>query len=124
MFHPSISLMLYVSDVQKEKAFWQTIGFTILSESEEMGYTSFDMTPTPNSDITITVYDKAFIQTISPEVADNKPSLLLYSDDLDNLHKHIKKTSNYTVSQISEVPFQHFTFETPNGDYITVRSHN
>ena len=68
--------MLYVDDVAAEKAFWSAAGFVILSESEMMGFETFDMKPHADSSTTFTVYAKEFIRQVSPEVIDMQPSPL------------------------------------------------
>ncbi|MBF0845219.1 glyoxalase, partial [Streptococcus danieliae] len=45
MFRKDFGLMLYVADVAAEKVFWSAAGFVIISESEMMGFDTFDMKP-------------------------------------------------------------------------------
>lgn len=120
MFSENFGLMLYVNDVITEKAFWSAIGFEIVSSSQLMGYETFEMKPEAKSTVTITVYDKAFIAQASPEVADNVPSLLFETDDIEKLHRRISSVTD-KISPIGHVPFSHFNFASPSGIYMAVR---
>lgn len=121
MFSQNLNLMLYVTDVAVEKNFWKAIGFTITSEEKIMDYDTFQMKSHPQSSLTISVFSKAFIQEMSPEVETHEPSLLLETSQLDQLHHHISSVSDYTVNAIADVPFRHFNFETPSGLFIAVK---
>lgn len=120
MFTKNTSVMLYVDDVAAEKAFWQAAGFTILSSTEMMGYDTFDMTPQAGSSLTLTVFDKAFIQQVSPEVADHVPSLLFESDDIVALQATIAELTD-TASPLQQEPFLNFNFASPSGLYVAVK---
>lgn len=117
----NFGIMLYVDDVQAEKAFWSAIGFLIQNESEIMGYETFEMKSHPDSTCTFTVYDKQFIRENSPEVVDMQLSILFDSEDLDGLHERVSKAAKI-VNPIQDVPFRHFNFATPNGSYYAVRA--
>lgn len=120
MFTKNTSVMLYVDDVAAEKAFWQAAGFTILSSTEMMGYDTFDMTPQAGSNLTLTVFDKVFIQQVSPEVADHVPSLLFESDDIVALQATIAELTD-TASPLQQEPFLNFNFASPSGLYVAVK---
>lgn len=119
-FTKEFGLMLYVDDVSAEKAFWSAAGFTILNESEMMGFETFDMKPHPESTTTITVYANAFIRQVSPEVIDMKPSILFESDDIHTLQAKIAKLTD-TCSPVNEEPFPNFNFASPSGLYFAVK---
>ncbi|MGT2894962.1 VOC family protein [Streptococcus entericus] len=120
MFTEQFSLMLYVADVAAEQAFWEAVGFEILATSEQMGYQSFDMRSHAKSSTTITVYDKAFIQQVSPEVADHVPSILFESDDIYALQAKIAEQTD-TASPVQTEPFLTFNFASPSGQYFAVK---
>lgn len=120
MFNSQLHVMLYVADVPAEKAFWEAVGFTIIKEEEMAGYLTFDMIPAADSTLTFTVFDKAFIQEVSPEVADHQPSILFQSSDLEGLHAKVKAHAP-VCNDISEAPFKHFNFASPSGQYYAVQ---
>lgn len=120
MFSKNFGLMLYVDDVATEKNFWLALGFVIIAEQEMLGYDSFEMKNHADSNVTITVYDKAFIQQVSPEVVNNQPSLLFETDDLETLHAKVVALTD-TASPINQEPFKNFNFASPIGQYYAVR---
>lgn len=120
MFSKQLGLMLYVDDVAAEKDFWQAVGFIIESEEDTQGYGQFSMRPHPDSSLVFTVFDKAFIQKVSPEVVDQVPSVLFESDDILTLHARIASLTG-TCSPIEEQPFKNFQFASPSGIYFAVK---
>lgn len=119
-FAKSLGLMLYVDDVAKEYDFWKAVGFEIVSEGEKMGFQTFDMKPHPESTITFTVYDKAFIRQVSPEVIDMAPSILFESNDLASIHARVKEVAP-TCSDLMDQPFPNFHFASPSGNFFAVK---
>lgn len=83
--------MLYVDDVQAEKNFWSAAGFVIVNESEMMGFDTFDMKSHAESTVTITVFAKAFIAQVSPEVLSNVPSVLFEVEEIEALQARISE---------------------------------
>lgn len=120
MFSKELGLMLYVDDVAAEKAFWQAVGFHIVSETEMMGFDTFDMKPHADATVTVTVFAKAFIAQVSPEVLNNVPSLLFEVEDIKQAHETITGLTE-TCSAIAEMPFKTFNFASPNGLYFAVK---
>lgn len=120
MFTKEMGAMLYVDDVASEKTFWEAAGFVITATSEMMGFETFDMKPTVDSSVTITVYAKAFIQQVSPEVLNHVPSLLFESDDIAGLQQTIAGLTD-TCSPVHQEPFPNFNFASPSGLYFAVK---
>lgn len=112
--------MLYVDDVQTEKTFWSAAGFVIVNESEMMGFDTFDMKPHAESTVTITVFAKAFIAQVSPEVLSNVPSVLFEVEEIEALQARISELTE-TCSPIAETPFKTFHFASPSGIYFAVK---
>ncbi len=120
MWNNTVNIMLYVEDVQAEKKFWNDIGFEILSEEVLMGYLKFDMRVNLTSQTIFTVFDKAFIAKVSPEVVNNVASVLFETSDIHLLHNRISQfTSN--ISEINTQPFLNFNFSSPSGIYFAVK---
>ncbi len=120
MFAKDFAIMLYVDDVSAEKKFWEALGFVILRESKVMEYDSFDMKPHKDSSCMFTVYDKAFIRQVSPEVIDMKPSILFESADIVKLQERAAKLTD-TASPLLQEPFLNFHFASPGGQYFAVK---
>lgn len=85
-----------------------------------MDYLTFDMKPSKYSNTTFTVFEKKFIKTVSPEVLNNVPSVLLESDNLEELHKLVSKHTEFT-SEIQKVPFLNFNFKSPRGIHFSAK---
>lgn len=113
-------IMLYTDDIELEKAFWESIGFIIEKETDVLGYPSFDMKVSQDSNCGFTVYPMDFIKTYSPDLATNQPNLLFTSSDIDNLYQ---KVAQYTdaISDLNTVPYKNFNFMAPSGQFYTVR---
>lgn len=119
MFTQDVNVMLYVDDTKAEKAFWEAVGFSILREEEVMGYLTFDMKSSPESTLTMTVFDRAFILQVSPEVVDNQPSVLFKATNIEELHAKVKEHA-LVCNDITDVPFKNFNFASPSGQYYAV----
>lgn len=120
MFTKELNLMLYVDDVVAERMFWSEAGFIITSQSEMMGFETFDMKSHEDSSLTITVFAKAFIEQVSPEVVNNVPSVLFEVENIGQIHEKISDLTD-TCSEIAEIPFKTFNFASPSGIYFAVR---
>ena len=120
MFSKTLGVMLYVDDVAAEKAFWSAAGFVILSESEMMGFETFDMKPHADSTTSLTVYAKEFIRQVSPEVIDMQPSILFETEDIERLQARIAGLTA-TCCPVNAEPFPNFNFATPSGQYYAVK---
>ena len=120
MFSKTLGVMLYVDDVAAEKAFWSAAGFVILSESEMMGFETFDMKPHADSTTSLTVYAKEFIRQVSPEVIDMQPSILFETEDIEELQARIAGLTD-TCSPVNVEPFPNFNFASPSGQYYAVK---
>ena len=120
MFSKNLGVMLYVDDVAAEKSFWSAAGFTILSESEMMGFETFDMKSHADSTATFTVYAKEFIRQVSPQVIDMQPSILFETEDIEGLQARIAGLTD-TCSPVNVEPFPNFNFASPSGQYYAVK---
>ncbi|MGT2828985.1 glyoxalase [Streptococcus hillyeri] len=120
MFSKNIGLQLYVDDVAVEKAFWSAAGFCIISESQMMGYETFEMKPAGDSSVLFTVYAKEFIRQVSPEVTELTPSLLFETANIEELQAKIANLTD-NCSQINAEPFPNFNFASPSGIYFAVK---
>ncbi|MGT2925779.1 glyoxalase [Streptococcus cuniculipharyngis] len=113
-------IMLYVKDVDAEKAFWQQLGFIIENEQEVLGYPTFDMRVSEQSNCSFTVYSLSFIERYSPSIATNQPNLLFTSSDIETIYQKVKKITNQ-VSDLNPLPFKNFNFQSPSGHFYTIR---
>lgn len=103
MFNNKIKIMLYVSDVEESSQFWQRIGFVEREREAMDGTLVVEITPNENAQVSIVLYELAFIQQHSPEVAGNTPSLMFHSDDIMALYKTMKE-ANVQIGELVQLP--------------------
>lgn len=95
--------MLYVTDVEASSEFWQKIGFVEVERESVDGTVVAEIATSKTSEARIVLYDLAFIQQHSPEVAGNTPSLMFQSDDIMTLYKTMKE-SGVKVGEPVQLP--------------------
>lgn len=120
MFSTEFKSMLYVKDVEAEKTFWQQLGFVITKEQTILGFPTFDMRVSSESNCGFTVYSLDFIAKYSPDLLQNQPNLLFFTDHIEMLYELVKKASPL-VSELNQLPYKNFSFEAPSGHFYTVR---
>lgn len=103
MFTNHMKIMLYVKDVNASSQFWQKIGFAEVERDNVDGTLVVELAPSENAETRIVLYDLAFIQQHSPEVAGNTPSLMFYSDDVLKLHQKMKD-AGVPVGDLVQLP--------------------
>lgn len=115
-----VEVMLYVTDVEREAAFWQSVGF-IERDRQDMGKTMMvQVAPSAEGDFALNLFDIAFIREESPEVADNVPSIMFHSDDVEALY-HKMQSLEIETGELVEMGLQKvFNFANPDGLYFAV----
>ena len=115
-----VEVMLYVTDVEREAKFWQSVGF-VERDRQDMGTTEMvQMAPSEDGAFAFNIFDLAFIKENSPEVADNVPSVMLYSDDIETLYEKMQSLGIET-GELVEMGLQKvFNFANPDGLYFGV----
>ncbi|OJG67931.1 glyoxalase [Enterococcus moraviensis] len=95
--------MLYVTDVEESSKFWQKIGFVEKERDAVDGTLVVEIAPSETAETMIVLYDLAFIQQHSPEVAGNTPSLMFFAEDVINLYKKMKD-AGVRVGELVQLP--------------------
>ncbi|MBP2097462.1 VOC family protein [Enterococcus rivorum] len=103
MFSNQMKIMLYVTDVNASSEFWQKIGFVEVERDHVDGTIVVEIAPSATAETRIVLYDLAFIQQHSPEVAGNTPSLMFQSDDIMKLYKSMQE-SGVKVGDLVQLP--------------------
>lgn len=103
MFTNQLKIMLYVTDVNASSDFWQKIGFVELERDSLDGTVVVEIAPSEQAETRIVLYDLAFIQKHSPEVAGNTPSLMFQSDDIMKLYQTMKE-AGVKVGDMVQLP--------------------
>ncbi|PCS00226.1 hypothetical protein RT41_GL001537 [Lactococcus fujiensis JCM 16395] len=110
---------LYVEDVKAEAEFFKAIGFFEVSRQKVGESDTFIMAPTRKGNARLQIWDIEFIRQMSPEVADDKPSILFtVTDGLEALHEKVAAQGLMTspISKMGENLT--FNFQTPSGSYF------
>ncbi|MBL1225280.1 VOC family protein [Enterococcus sp. BWR-S5] len=121
MFTEQVKIMLYVNDVNESSNFWQGIGFIEKERDAVDGTIVVEIAPSETSSTRIVLYELAFIQQHSPEVAGNTPSLMFFSEDITGLYKGMKE-KNVTLGDLVQLPGGElvFNFADNDGNYFAV----
>lgn len=120
MFANQMQIILYVEDVPKSVAFWQSLGFEIIDEQTADGTSIVEIAPSSESDARFVLYDKGFIEVHSPEVALNSPSIMFFSEDITTLYKKLLDTNVEVGDLIQMEERMVFNFADPDGNYFAV----
>lgn len=120
MFNSNFKTMIYVADVAAEKDFWTKMGFVIVKEEDILDFPTFEMKISPDSQTSFVVYSTAFIEKYSPDLLKNQPNLLFFTDNIEMVYQLVSLISPL-VSNLNQLPYKNFSFESPNGQFYTVR---
>jgi lactoylglutathione lyase len=115
-------IMLYVNNQDEAVNFWiEKVGFTVIGEEDNgQGMRWIEIAPTKDADTSIVLHNKELIAKMEPELNLGTPSLMLFSNNLDELHNSLAN-KNITVGQIVEMPSGRvFNFADNEGNYFAV----
>ena len=115
-------IMLYVNNQDESVKFWtEKVGFKVISEEENgQGMKWIEIAPTEESETTIILHNKELIAKMQPELNLGTPSLLLFSDNLDELYKGFSE-KQITVGDLVNMPSGRvFNFADNEGNYFAV----
>lgn len=114
------TVMLYVSNVETATDFWQQ-GFNVSSlETIQLPDNYLSVKLFLQDGFALQLFDKEFIQTFSPEVATNSPSILFSTSDIHSLHSQLSQISPF-ISEISEFGGSNqFNFSDTDNNYFAV----
>lgn len=119
-------IMLYVNNQDEAVSFWtEKIGFVVISEEDNgQGMRWIEIAPTQDAETSIVLHDKELIAKMQPELNLGTPSLMLFSENLDELHKNLSN-KNVTVGQVVEMPSGRvFNFADNEENYFAVMEKN
>src|SRR4051812_46748897 len=113
-------IMLYVNNQDETVKFWtEKVGFTVISEVDNgQGLRFIELAPTKESETSIILHNKEFIAKMQPELNLNTPSLMFFSENLENLYKDFSD-KNITVGDLVTMPTgKVFNFADNEGNYF------
>lgn len=110
--------MLYVNDVKAEADFFLALGFSEVSRETIMDFETVVLAPVAEGNARLQIFNIDFIRQMSPEVADDKPSILFTVDNIAELHNKVAAQGGFT-SELQDMGGKHtFNFQSPNGSYF------
>lgn len=120
MFSNQMQVMLYVDDVTKAVEFWQELGFVIIEQQTIDGTSVVEIALSKEAEVHFVLYDREFIETHSPEVALNSPSIMFFAEDITALYKKLLEMEAEVGELIQMEEQLVFNFADPDGNYFAV----
>ncbi|WP_066074297.1 VOC family protein [Neobacillus soli] len=98
-------IMLYVNNQDETVKFWtEKVGFSVISEQDNgQGMRWIEIAPTKEAETSIVLHSKELIAKMQPELNLNTPSLMFFSENIDQLYKDLQD-KNITVGQMVTMP--------------------
>ncbi|MGG4146329.1 VOC family protein [Paenibacillus algorifonticola] len=115
-------IMLYVNNQDAARDFWtEKVGFHVVSEEDNgQGMRWIEIAPAKGAHTTIILHNKAFVEKMSPGLNLGTPSLMFFSDHLDQLHSDLSN-KQVTVGPVVEMPSGRvFNFADHEENYFAV----
>ncbi|MFY0758555.1 VOC family protein [Metabacillus dongyingensis] len=115
-------IMVYVNNQDKAVKFWtEKVGFTVISEEENgQGMRWIEIAPANDVETSIILHNKELIAKMQPELNLGTPSLMFFTQNLDQLHSHLVN-ENVTVGEIVNMPSGRvFNFADSEENYFAV----
>ncbi len=114
--------MLYVNNQDEAVTFWtEKVGFSVISEEDNgQGMKWIEIAPSKDAETAFILHNKELIAKMQPELNLQTPSLLLFSDKLDEIYKDFKD-KQITVGDLVTLPSGRvFNFADNEGNYFAV----
>lgn len=122
MFSQVGQIMLYVNNQVKAMEFWtEKLGFTVIAEeNNQQGFSWIEIAPKKNAETSIILHSKDVVAKMSPELNLDTPSLMFFTDNLDQLYSDLLK-NKVTVGEIVNMPTGRvFNFADNEDNYFAV----
>ena len=89
-------------------------------EDNGQGMRWIELSPNKDAETTIILYNKEFVAKMSPELNLGTPSLMFFTENLDQLHSDLAN-KNVTVGEMMMMPFgKVFNFADNEENYFAV----
>lgn len=115
-------IMLYVNNQDEAQDFWtEKVGFNVVSEENNgQGMRWIEIAPAKGAETSIILHNKKFVAKMSPELNLGTPSLMFFSENLDQLYDDLSN-KNVKVGEIVTMPFGRvFNFADHEENYFAV----
>ncbi|MEI2441223.1 VOC family protein [Priestia megaterium] len=115
-------IMVYVNDQDQAVKFWtEKMGFQVISEqNNKQGMKWIELAPVAGAETTIILHNKQLIAKMQPELNVGTPSLLFFTENVDELYGDLT-AKGVTVGEIVSMPSGRvFNFSDSEGNYFAV----
>lgn len=114
-------VMLYVEDVEAVKKFWtEQAGFVVLEEKDG----SVEIAPKGEAQTSLVLFNRKVIEAVEPELNLDTPSLMFYTDDVNQLYKKFQ-AAGVTVGELVTIgQGMAFNFADVENNYFAVVERN
>jgi lactoylglutathione lyase len=115
-------IMLYVNDQDAAVKFWtEKLGFVVNAEEDNgQGMRWIEISPSKESETSIVLHNKEFVAKMSPGVNLGTPSLMFYSENLEEFRSDLSN-KNVFVGEIVNMPSGRvFNFADDEENYFAV----
>ncbi|MEH7380933.1 VOC family protein [Bacillus sp. JJ1533] len=121
MFSQVGQIMLYVNNQDEVVKFWtEKLGFTIIAEEDNGQMRWIEIAPKKGAETSIILHDKEFVSKMSPGLNLGTPSLMFFTENLEQLHSDLS-SKNVTVGDIVSMPTgKVFNFADNEENYFAV----
>ncbi|RDU37140.1 VOC family protein [Neobacillus piezotolerans] len=121
MFNTVGQIMLYVNDQDGAVKFWtEKAGFVVKADETNGPMRWIEIAPAEDVQTTIVLHNKELIAKMEPELNLGTPSLMFFTDNLDNLYENLS-SKNVTVGEIVKMPSGRvFNFADDESNYFAV----
>ncbi|MCE4049392.1 MULTISPECIES: VOC family protein [Bacillaceae] len=122
MFSRVGQIMLYVHNQDEAVNFWtEKLGFAVISEeNNNQGMRWIEIAPKEGAETSIILHNKEFVAKMSPGLNLATPSLMFFTDNLDQLYSELVN-KKITVGEIVNMPSGRvFNFADNEENYFAV----
>lgn len=115
-------IMLYVNNQEESVKFWtEKVGFVVISDNDNgQGMRWIELAPTKEAETSIVLHNKELIAKMQPELHLGTPSLMFFSQNLDQLYQAFKE-KDITVGDMVTMPGgKVFNFADCENNYFAV----
>ncbi|MFD2728512.1 VOC family protein [Enterococcus camelliae] len=124
MISNDMEIMLYVDNVTTSKMFWEALGFVTIDVQELDGTMVVEIAPSQDAEVHFVLYERSFIETYSPEVATNSPSVMFQTKNIEAFYRKLL-TLDVEVGELIQLDDSKLlNFADPDGNYYAIKSHN
>jgi lactoylglutathione lyase len=121
MFGRIGQVMLYVNSQDEAVRFWtEKAGFKVIDEVNNGQMKWIEIAPTKSVETSIILHDKEFVSKMSPDLNLGTPSLMFFTDNLDQLYSNLSN-KDVKVGDIVTMPAGRvFNFADNEDNYFAV----